>query len=270
MVESLPVHEDIKRGGGDLTSLFDAYRQSLINLAAEGIKTVCYSLMPVLDWTRTDLTVPLPRGGTCLQFSAPKMAAFEIHMLERTGAGDDYHPDAVQVGTNWFQASTKADQADLLHAIMSGLPGAIKRYNIDALKEACGTYAGLSHDDLRHNLARFLSEVIPTAEAVGINLCIHPDDPPRPILGLPRIMSTKNDIQWIMRAVDSPASGLTLCTGSLGSHYTNDIVDIACTFADHIHFAHLRNVTKAPHGSFSENDHFKGDVDPTLVIALQI
>lgn len=267
VVESLPVHEDVKRGSGDLAPLFDAYRQSLTNLAAEGIKTVCYNFMPILDWTRTDLAAPLPRGGTCLHFSAAKMAAFEIHMLGREAARDDYHPDATRAGTDWFQTSTENDQADLLHAVMSGLPGAVDRYDIAALKEVCKTYVGLTHDDLRVNLARFLSEVVPTAETLGVNLCIHPDDPPRSILGLPRIVSTSEDIQWILRVVDSPANGLTLCTGSLGSRPKNDVPRIARAFGKRIHFVHLRNVTKSLDGSFSESAHLEGDVDLTAVIA---
>lgn len=266
VVESLPVHEDIKRGTGDLNSLFANYRQSLVNLAAEGIKTVCYNFMPILDWTRTDLAAPVARGGTCLHFSAVKMAAFEIHMLGRTGARDEYHPDAIAAGDIWFSQATDNDQADLLHAIMSGLPGAYDRFDIDGLRRVLTTYDGLTADDLRVNLTRFLTEVIPTATELGISMCIHPDDPPRDILGLPRIVSTQNDIRHIMGAVDSPANGLTLCTGSLGSGAGNDLPAIAREFADRIHFVHLRNVTKTRDGSFSEAAHLTGDVDLVAVI----
>ena len=266
VVESLPVHENIKRGTGDLQTLFNNYRTSLANLAAEGVKTVCYNFMPILDWTRTDLTAPVARGGTCLQFSAAKMAAFEIHMLGRESARDDYHPEAVAAGSIWFQNSSQEDQQVLLQTVMAGLPGAVDRYDIDGLKQVLARYASLTHDDLRANLKRFLNEVIPTATKLGINLCIHPDDPPRNILGLPRIVSTADDIAWIMNAVDTPANGLTLCTGSLGSHPDNDIPAIVQTFGLRIHFVHLRNVLKQPDGTFTESAHLEGDVDLVAVI----
>jgi len=266
VVESLPVHEDIKRGTGDLTNLFANYRMSLANLASEGIKTVCYNFMPILDWTRTDLAYPNARGGTCLHFSASKMAAFEMHMLGRAGAKDDYHPDAVKAGDAWFHGSTEDDRNALLHSVMAGLPGAVDRFDIAGLQVVLDSYAGLSHDDLRTNLARFLTEVIPTASELGINLCIHPDDPPRDILGLPRIVSTEQDIRWIMQAVDAPANGLTLCSGSLASHSENDVAAIARAFASRIHFVHLRNVSKQTDGSFTESAHLEGDVDLVAVI----
>lgn len=266
VVESLPVHEDVKRGSGNLGGLFANYRQSLANLAAEGITTVCYNFMPILDWTRTDLAAPVARGGTCLHFSAAKMAAFEIHMLGREGARDDYHPDAISAGDAWFSAASDDDQSALLHAIMSGLPGAYDRFNIAGLRDALKTYDGLTHADLRANVARFLAEVIPTAADLGIHMCIHPDDPPRDILGLPRIVSTKDDIDWIMKAHDDPANGLTLCSGSLGSGAGNDVTAIARAFGDRIHFVHLRNVSKSRDGSFSEAAHLSGDVNMVAVI----
>ena len=267
VVESLPVHEDIKRGTGDLNTLFANYRQSLANLAAEGLTTVCYNFMPILDWTRTDLAAPVARGGTCLHFSAAKMAAFEVHMLGRAAARDDYHRDAVTAGDAWFAQATDAKRADLLHAIMSGLPGAYDRYDVDGLRCVLRSYDGVSHDYLRANLVRFLTEVIPTAAELGIAMCIHPDDPPRDILGLPRIVSTQNDATFILDAVKEDANGLTLCTGSFGSGAQNDLPAIARAFGKRIHFVHLRNVTKTPDGSFSEAAHLAGDVDLVAVIA---
>ncbi|OOY25826.1 mannonate dehydratase [Thioclava sediminum] len=265
VVESLPIHERIKRGEGDLSALFANYRQSMANLAAEGITTICYNFMPVLDWTRTDLTAPLTTGGSCLRFEAYRMAAFEIHMLKREGAEDDYTPDVCARAKTWFEGSTQSERDALLHAIMSGLPGAYDRYDIAGLRDQLGLYEGIDRDEIRRNFKRFLDEVIPTAEELGLRFCVHPDDPPRDILGLPRIVSNAEDIDWILQAHDSPANGLTLCTGSLGANPANDPPAIAEHFASRIHFAHLRNVRKDPDGSFEEAAHLGGDTDMVAV-----
>ncbi len=267
VVESLPVHERIKRGEGDLSVLFANYRQSMANLAAEGVTAICYNFMPLLDWTRTDLAAPVARGGTCLRFSAPRMAAFEIHMLGRQAAEDDYPPEVRAQAAAWFQAATEDDRQSLLHAIMSGLPGAYDRYDIAGLRQALKGYEGLSRADLRANFARFLAEVIPAAQDLGIRLCVHPDDPPRDILGLPRIVSDADDIAFVLGAVDAPANGLTLCSGSLGANPANDVPAIARDFAPRIHFAHLRNVRKEADGSFEEAAHLQGDTDMVALVA---
>lgn len=267
VVESLPIHERIKRGTGDLRQLFANYRQSMANLAAEGIHTICYNFMPLIDWTRTDLTAPVARGGTCLRFSAPKMAAFEIHMLGRRAAEDDYGDDVRREAAIWFQQSTENDRQVLLHAIMAGLPGAYDRYSISELKVALTGYDGIGRDELRANYRRFLEEVVPAAEDLGMRLCVHPDDPPRDILGLPRIVSNADDIAHILNAVPARANGLTLCSGSLGANPANDVPAIARRFADRIHFAHLRNVRKDPDGSFEEAAHLEGDTDMVALIA---
>jgi len=267
VVESLPVHEAIKRGDGDLPGLFANYRQSLANLAAEGIRTICYNFMPLLDWTRTDLAAPVARGGTCLRFDAARMAAFEIHMLGRKGAEADYSEDVQRRAAAWHRAASETDRAALLHAIMSGLPGAFDRYDIAGLRTALERYDGIDRDSLRANYRRFLEEVIPTAEEHGMALCVHPDDPPRDILGLPRIVSSAEDIAWVLSAVDSPANGLTLCSGSLGANPANDVPAIARRFATRIRFAHLRNVAKEPDGSFEEAAHLDGDTDMVALIA---
>ncbi len=267
VVESLPIHERIKRGTGDLRQLFANYRQSMANLAAEGIHTICYNFMPLIDWTRTDLAAPVARGGTCLRFSAPKMAAFEIHMLGRRAAEDDYGDDVRREAAIWFQQSTEDDRQVLLHAIMAGLPGAYDRYSISELKVALTGYDGIGRDELRANYRRFLEEVVPAAEDLGMRLCVHPDDPPRDILGLPRIVSNADDIAHILDAVPARANGLTLCSGSLGANPANDVPAIARRFADRIHFAHLRNVRKDPDGSFEEAAHLEGDTDMVALIA---
>ena len=268
VVESLPIHERIKRGDGDLSQLFANYRQSMANLAAEGVSVICYNFMPVLDWTRTDLAAPLARGsGTCLRFEAYKMAAFELHMLGRADAAGDYLPAVLDQARSWFEASTEGGREALLHAIMSGLPGAFDRYDIAGLRHQLSLYDGIGRDEIRRNFKRFLDEVIPAAEDLGLRLCVHPDDPPRDILGLPRVVSNAEDIAWVLGAVDSPANGLTLCSGSLGANPANDVPAIARRFADRIHFAHLRNVRKDPDGSFEEAAHLEGDTNMADLIA---
>ena len=266
VVESLPVHEAIKKGEGNLTTLFANYRQSIANLAAEGVTTICYNFMPLLDWTRTDLAAPVDGGATCLRFEAVRMAAFEIHMLGRDVAEDDYSPEVLAKAAAWFQAATEDDRVSLLSAIMAGLPGAFDRYDIAGLKTALAGYEGIDRAALRSNFKRFLDEVVPTAEDLGMRLCVHPDDPPRDILGLPRIVSDGDDLDWILDVHDSPANGITLCSGSLGANPANDVPAIAAQVADRIYFAHLRNVRKDPDGSFEEAAHLDGDTNMVALI----
>ncbi|WP_346895867.1 mannonate dehydratase [uncultured Roseibium sp.] len=267
VVESLPIHERIKRNDGDLSVLFANYRQSMTNLAAEGITTICYNFMPLLDWTRTDLAAPVASGGTCLRFSATKMAALELFMVERQEAVEDYPDCVLHEARHWFEASSEADRAELMHAVMAGLPGAYDRYDVEGLKAALKLYEEIGQSELRSHLKRFLDEVIPAAEDLGMRFCIHPDDPPRDILGLPRIVSDADDIAWILEAHDSPANGLTLCAGSLGANPANNVPAIARRFADRIHFAHLRNVKKDADGSFEEAAHLAGDTDMVDLVA---
>ena len=266
VVESLPVHEAIKKGEGNLTTLFANYRQSIANLAAEGVTTICYNFMPLLDWTRTDLAAPVDGGATCLRFEAVRMAAFEIHMLGRDVAEDDYSPEVLAKAAAWFQAATEDDRVSLLSAIMAGLPGAFDRYDIAGLKTALAGYEGIDRAALRSNFKQFLDEVVPTAEDLGMRLCVHPDDPPRDILGLPRIVSDGDDLDWILDVHDSPANGITLCSGSLGANPANDVPAIAAQVADRIYFAHLRNVRKDPDGSFEEAAHLDGDTNMVALI----
>jgi mannonate dehydratase len=266
VVESLPIHERIKRGDGNLEPLFANYRESMANLAAEGVTTICYNFMPLLDWTRTDLRAPVAGGGSCLRFEAHRMAAFEIHILGREAAKADYPAEVLPRAKAWFDASNEADRAALLHAIMSGLPGAYDRYDINGLRDALKAYNGIDRTKLRSNFKTFLEAIIPTATELGIKMCVHPDDPPRDILGLPRIVSNEDDIAWIMDAVPAIENGLTLCSGSLGANPANDVPAIAARFADRIHFAHLRNVRKDADGSFEEAAHLDGDTDMVALI----
>jgi mannonate dehydratase len=266
VVESLPIHERIKLGDGDLTGLFDAYRESMRNLAACGVKMICYNFMPVVDWTRTELFHPLPGGGRALRFNAHEYAAFDCFMLQRHHAEADHPPAVLARARAWFDGASETEKATLLASIMAGLPGAFDRYDIPALRRMLDRYRDISAEGLRQNLARFLQEVIPTAEEVGIRMAIHPDDPPRPMMGLSRIVSCADDLAFIAKVVDTPANGITLCTGSLGAGAQNDVPAIARQFAGRIHFVHLRNVAKEPDGSFMEADHLSGDTDMVAVV----
>lgn len=267
VVESLPVAEAIKIGEGDLAPLFANYRESLRNLAACGVTTVCYNFMPVLDWTRTDLAYPLPGGGRALRFDAVAYAAFDCFMVARKDAEADHPPEVLAQARAWFARASEGEKAKLLANIMAGLPGAFDRYDIPALRSMLDRYHGIGREALRANFARFLREVIPAAEEAGVRMCVHPDDPPRPLLGLPRIASSADDLAFIVQAVPSKANGITFCTGSLGAGAHNDVPAMAQRFAPHVHFAHLRNVAKEPDGSFAEADHLGGDVDMVAVVA---
>ena len=268
VVESVPVHDDIKTGRGDLDRLYGNFRQSLLNLGACGIETVCYNFMLVLDWTRTSLATVLPGGARAVQFNIHEFAAFDCHMLQRPGAEGDYSPDVLKRAANWFDNSPDEARTKLLANIMAGLPGAFTRYTITELREIIAKQAGLDRQALRANLVRFLENVLPAAEEAGIVMAIHPDDPPRDLMGLSRIVRDADDIAYILDAVPSASSGLTLCTGSLGAGPTNNVPAIARRFAPKIFFAHLRNVTKDPDGSFIESEHLAGDVDMVEVIGV--
>jgi mannonate dehydratase len=268
VVESLPIHESIKIGEGDLAPLFDNYRQSMRNLAQCGVTTICYNFMPVVDWTRTEVAYPLPGGGTALRFNAHEFAAFDCFMLQRPGAEAEHPPELVARGREWYDRSSESDRRKLLANIMAGLPGAYDRYDVPGLRVMLDRYKDVDAERLRENLARFLREVIPVAEEVGIRMCIHPDDPPRPLMGLPRIVSNAEDLEFILGVVDSPANGVTLCSGSLGANPANDVPGIARRFANRIWFAHLRNVAKEPDGSFMEADHLGGDTDMVALVSV--
>jgi mannonate dehydratase len=265
VVESLPIHERIKLGEGDLTALFDNYRASMRNLAACGVTTICYNFMPVVDWTRTELAHALPGGGRALRFNAHEYAAFDCFMLQRPGAEAE-HAAVLPRARAWFAAASESDKANLLASIMAGLPGAFDRYDIPGLRRMLDRYRDISAAGLRTHLVRFLREVIPTAEEVGIRMAIHPDDPPRPLMGLPRIVCHAADLTALAEAVPSVANGITFCTGSLGAGAGNDVPAMARQFADRIGFVHLRNVAKEPDGSFMEADHLAGDTDMVAVV----
>lgn len=267
VVESIPVHEEIKTRSGDVEKHIANYQQSIRNLAECGIYTVCYNFMPVLDWTRTDLGYLLPDGSRALRFDHIAFAAFELHLLKREGATSYYSTDEQKQAAEYFAAMTQAEKDQLVSNIIAGLPGAEEGYTLDQFRARLATYDGIDKAKLRENMAHFLRSIVPVAEQCGLSLAVHPDDPPRPILGLPRIISTIEDMQWLKETVDSIHNGFCFCTGSYGVREDNDLVKMMTTYADRVHFIHLRATQRedVPE-SFHEADHLDGDVDMVAVI----
>ncbi|GIG36266.1 mannonate dehydratase [Cellulomonas pakistanensis] len=268
VVESVPVHEDIKRGGPLRDRAVAAYQQTIRNLAACGVDLVCYNFMPVLDWSRTDLGYPLDDGTWALRFDADQLAAFDLFLLRRPGAAAEYDQEQTARARAVLDALDDAARERLVDTILLGLPGSEERYTLGEFRDALATYDDVDADALRGNLTSFLREVVPVAEEVGLRLAIHPDDPPRPLFGLPRVVSTAEDAQHLLDAAPSPANGLTMCVGSYGSRADNDVVAMTERFAQRIYFAHLRSVRLQDGGrSFYEAPHIAGDADMVAVIA---
>ncbi|CNE15849.1 mannonate dehydratase [Yersinia nurmii] len=267
VVESVPVHEEIKTHSGDVDQHIANYQQTLRNLAACGIDTVCYNFMPVLDWTRTDLEYTLPDGSKALRFDQIAFATFELHILKRPGAAKDYTAEEQAQAADYFDSMTEAEMAKLTGNIIAGLPGAEEGYTLDQFRARLAEYDGIDKAKLRENMAYFLRAIVPVAEQVGLRMAVHPDDPPRPILGLPRIVSTLEDMQWLKETVDSIYNGFTMCTGSYGVRADNDLVKMIETFGDRIHFTHLRSTCREGNPkTFHEGGHLQGDVDMYEVV----
>lgn len=266
VVESVPVSEAIKRQTGPVRHHIEAYKETLVNLAICGIHTVCYNFMPVLDWTRTDLGYPLANGGQAMRFDLVDFALFDCFILNRSGAEDDYAAEIRGRAQNRYAKMHPAECEKLSNNIVAGLPGANDNWSIENVRYLLESYAGITPETLRTHLIDFLSEIVPTAEKLGMRLCCHPDDPPFSLLGLPRVMSSLDDYTYVLNAVDSPANGVTFCTGSLGVSDAFDPVEFIRTLGHKIHFAHLRNIVRnepsdVNRSSFDEAEHLAGDVD---------
>lgn len=275
VVESLPVSEGIKTCSADRPQLIANYVESLRNLSEAGVDTVCYNFMPVLDWARTNLQYKDARGGESMLFDYPTFAAFDLFLLKREGAEKDYSAEMVKKAKQVVQTLSEEQKEELAHniivvtqAFIHGVLGDDSTNYIERFRAYLNTYKTIDSTKLREHLVRFLQDVVPVAEALGINLCIHPDDPPFPLLGLPRIASTSADFRWILQQVDSPANGVAFCTGSLSGSRNNDLVAMAKELAPRIHFIHLRNTAHLEDGSFYESGHLTGTVDMVAVVKI--
>lgn len=266
VVESIPIHPSIKLGTDEAATYTEHFATTMERLAEQGIFTICYNFMPVVDWTRTDLRHPMRNGGLTLRFDALDFAAYDLCILGRKGAEASYDDAMVKLAKARAETLSPDAIATLETTIIAGLPGSELSHSRESIRQKITDFSNIDDAAMFANLAAFLKAVVPRAEACGARLCIHPDDPPFPLFGLPRVVSTAADYQALMDAVPSPANGMTLCAGSLGSRPDNDLPAMVEQFGDRIHFVHLRNVTREPDGSFVESDHLDGDVDMVAVL----
>ena len=261
VVESVPIHEEIKQRTGNFEVYIENYKATLENLAHCEILTVCYNFMPVLDWTRTHLYKPLEDGSTALSYEIDALRAFDLFVVKRAKAAQDYTEQEIQDAKAYFEALNPLQIDSLTKSIIAGLPGAEEGYTMQQFNEQIEAYANLNEETLRSHLIQFLDALMPTAEAVGVNMCIHPDDPPHSLFGIPRVLSTASDIEALFSAVPSLNNGLTFCTGSFGVRPDNDLLEMFTQHAERIHFLHFRSTKRDDKGNFYEANHLEGDVD---------
>ena len=266
VVESIPVHEDIKTRSGNFQEYINNYKTSIQNLASCGISTICYNFMPVLDWTRTSLDFEVKDGSKALLFDITAFTAFELFILKRPGASSSYNENQKEAAKIYFDNLSEKEVEKLSNNIIAGLPGAEEGYSLVQFQEVLNTYDNIDAKQLKENLVSFLKEIIPIASKNNLVMCIHPDDPPMPILGLPRVVSTEEDFAYLSQEVPDLANGITFCTGSLGVREDNELVKIFKRFADRIHFLHLRSTQRDSNGNFYEANHLEGNVDMFSIV----
>ena len=268
VVESVNVHDDIKVAAPGHERYVEAYCETIRALGRNGIRTVCYNFMPLIDWTRTDLNHRLPNGAVALLFDADRFAAFDLFILARDEAEKDYSEEEKQRARDVFEEMTEADKAELVATILAGLPGGTTgSHSVSGFKQALERYQNVSDEELRENLFNFLRQVVPVAAEAGVRLAIHPDDPPRRLLGLPRVICCADDVRQLFEAIDHPANGLTLCAGTFGVRADNDLPAMAAEFGDRVHFAHLRGTKRTENPlTFYEADHLDSDIDMLSLI----